>query len=1206
MNTIPSDLNLEKKIGSLTIDNLSSNLNWPISNLDDINVKNAPHCQENLASLSIDLTDAKLNRLIIQSLLGKLDDLESNGFDLLKISNIRDYICNLLMIRPLLKNEMIAHEDNSFFIVNDKGKFVNYDHYPRFSLESHKRKQCNIVSSLLENNESQQKQNEQVQDYFIIDRPLFTNEDMSEATNKQNLSQSEQNKNVTQDIDNLIPKDTDFSEITNQELQPTNNCVNRQIEKVSNLTVLEVSQQIELENLKKTNDIPETNIEQEEVVVSESQQKDKPEVSASNNTEETPKQHKQNFYHELDEILEIDDIISSAPDVSKLCGSSTLEKDNKSSHKENKVEIPMQATTKNDKAPNTSFKNMCENFRKYYQSQNYDNKINNKSKNINIEKDCDKKTIDNIADSEKTIIDVETPQKTPVKLKTAQPFIFKPNNIQNIKKDNSKNKNSHLRKRSLDWIEPDILDENVQKKLKMIEQNQVDLTSFDEEDFSIEHDFCNNAFINDGVKDENVILKNIALDNFSSEYSDSTSFSQSDEFEKASEKSSVTTEKDIEIQPADDIELTKNLSKKDTVQLEKRNKPSSKLADKSSVECLDVESPYVDNKKERKQNYYSTSYHSNKKMFQDYLEKKGAAINLTESENTGEISDLDKLEKNRMRHLGLENTNFLNGMSGLSSINGEKDTFTKKTDDIIYQKEIQNFLLQNLKQFVKSHQFSEPLFTIERSMSNSVEVDEKSIDSEVYEETLVEKKILGNKSSIKSFSFMGSMLGKCNIYPKNQEDFEIKDITNNNSKLGSKKASVNEISSSHKTTTNNDINSNRLKSNNDTDLLIPSNAKDYITTESVSKSLSRESVCIENNKKDLKKTKRNLRSRSKKDHLNLRLGTKLKKSGKVSEKSHSCKDFNSRNIASRKKEIEKTNLQADKSKSIKDILNENKNIKGTVSENRLTKKSKSLNDPRLQKKLLNEKNNKQKDKKSTARDDHLDKLNEELRNETNSKNYDLNRILLSKRDFYQMNEEDIKNEINKKAEYSGLFAFDESLKNNFKSNNPFQPNEINSEQESSEDFDLDAQKQGMDSVSSNKEATKKDKKVKESGRSLAQNRLKRNYGFRSLGVTKQPNSYWDGGFENMNLDDTEYWLNLEKEFGHILHDYTMKTGEIHQAKVPLERKKSIGSKIDIYNNFSDIDYKLDLIVKQRNLKHYLVHDPYEHIEPELNTKNFGF
>jgi len=32
-------------------------------------------------------------------------------------------------------------------------------------------------------------------------------------------------------------------------------------------------------NLKKTNDIPETNIEQEEVVVSESQQKDKPEVS---------------------------------------------------------------------------------------------------------------------------------------------------------------------------------------------------------------------------------------------------------------------------------------------------------------------------------------------------------------------------------------------------------------------------------------------------------------------------------------------------------------------------------------------------------------------------------------------------------------------------------------------------------------------------------------------------------------------------------------------------------------------------------------------------------------------------------------------------------------------------------------------------------------------------------------------------------------
>ena len=135
-----SDLNLEKKIGTLTIDNLSSNLNWPISNLDDINVKNAPHCQENLASLSIDLTDAKLNRLIIQSLLGKLDDLESNGFDLLKISNIRDYICNLLMIRPLLKNEMATHEDNAFFIVNDKGKFVNYDQYPRFSIESHKRK----------------------------------------------------------------------------------------------------------------------------------------------------------------------------------------------------------------------------------------------------------------------------------------------------------------------------------------------------------------------------------------------------------------------------------------------------------------------------------------------------------------------------------------------------------------------------------------------------------------------------------------------------------------------------------------------------------------------------------------------------------------------------------------------------------------------------------------------------------------------------------------------------------------------------------------------------------------------------------------------------------------------------------------------------------------------------------------------------------
>ena len=177
------------------------------------------------------------------------------------------------------------------------------------------------------------------------------------------------------------------------------------------------------------------------------------------------------------------------------------------------------------------------------------------------------------------------------------------------------------------------------------------------------------------------------------------------------------------------------------------------------------------------------------------------------------------------------------------------------------------------------------------------------------------------------------------------------------------------------------------------------NGSSSIFSESLSKSLSKESVCIENTKKDLKKTKRNLRSRSKKDHLNLRPGTKLKKSGKVSEKSHSCKDFNSRNIARRKKEIEKNNLQTDKSKSIKDILNENKDIKGTVSENRLTKKSKLLNDPRLQKKLLNEKNNKQKDKKLTARDDHLDKLNEELRNETSTKNYDLNRNLLSKRDF---------------------------------------------------------------------------------------------------------------------------------------------------------------------------------------------------------------
>ena len=93
----------------------------------------------------------------------------------------------------------------------------------------------------------------------------------------------------------------------------------------------------------------------------------------------------------------------------------------------------------------------------------------------------------------------------------------------------------------------------------------------------------------------------------------------------------------------------------------------------------------------------------------------------------------------------------------------------------------------------------------------------------------------------------------------------------------------------------------------------------------------------------------------------------------------------------------------------------------------------------------------------------------------------------------------------------------------------------------------------------------------------------------------------------MCLDDIEYWNNIEKEYGHILHDYTMKEGDIHQAKVPVWRKKgSIDSKIDNFNNYSDIDYKLDLIVKQRNLKHYLVHDPYEYIEPELNTKGFGF
>ena len=237
--------------------------------------------------------------------------------------------------------------------------------------------------------------------------------------------------------------------------------------------------------------------------------------------------------------------------------------------------------------------------------------------------------------------------------------------------------------------------------------------------------------------------------------------------------------------------------------------------------------------------------------------------------------------------------------------------------------------------------------------------------------------------------------------------------------------------------------------------------------------------------KIVQKNKRGPKIKPKKDDINLRI-SKIKKSGKITEKSHSCKDFrktyNIRRRTERSKNVP-THLE-----TVKKLLSTNRRIKKTQSDNIITK---NLKAPVASTPVVNKK-----DKVHTVRDDHLNSLNSELANQNNSRNYYLNRNLLSKKEYNTMSEEDIKFEIMNKAEYSGLFVFDENLKNCFRTNNPFNTGNLNSEKTSVDEcFDHDALRLGMESCSSINEGKKH--KGKETGRSIAANRLKRNYGFRS-------------------------------------------------------------------------------------------------------------
>ena len=75
------------------------------------------------------------------------------------------------------------------------------------------------------------------------------------------------------------------------------------------------------------------------------------------------------------------------------------------------------------------------------------------------------------------------------------------------------------------------------------------------------------------------------------------------------------------------------------------------------------------------------------------------------------------------------------------------------------------------------------------------------------------------------------------------------------------------------------------------------------------------------------------------------------------------------------------------------------------------------------------------------------------------------------------------------------------------------------------------------------------------------------------------NQYFNNGYNAADFELDEEWLNLEKEFGHIIHDYTIKIGPVHQAKIPnMYNKNNEDLKIKYFNNYTDLDNKLEILV----------------------------
>ena len=259
--------------------------------------------------------------------------------------------------------------------------------------------------------------NEQPLDYFIIDRPAESNLNLNDEGSLLNLEDSEQKEVMMLESNIQVSKDTNSSELNHQEIYLSGNNVESKIEAISNLTVLEVSQQIEKENLQKKSENPD-------IINEKSPPKNDPNTIPIQkkpcNIKPAIKQNNLNLMQDLDSILGLEEIIFTLPETPKFYGNPSSKKEH--IHKENKIET----RSKDTKSPEANQQNAPAFNPKNI--EDIENKFLYNNKKNDVEEFIKEKIITNIGGSHKTPIMVETPKTTPSTKRSFKPNLFKPIN----------------------------------------------------------------------------------------------------------------------------------------------------------------------------------------------------------------------------------------------------------------------------------------------------------------------------------------------------------------------------------------------------------------------------------------------------------------------------------------------------------------------------------------------------------------------------------------------------------------------------------------------------------------------------------------------------------------------------------------------------------------------------------------------------------